>query len=53
MGKMPTAVKPGKRQPRTKKAHQPKVASVVLPAITDEHLDAPTLKMWLWAKTWN
>jgi type I restriction enzyme M protein len=48
MGKMATAVKPSKRQPRTKKADQPKVTNVALPALTEEHLDVPTLETWLW-----
>src|SRR5579885_3648969 len=48
MGKMATAVKLSKRQPRTKKTDHSQVANVALPALTEEHLDVPTLETWLW-----
>ncbi len=45
---MATAVKTGKRQPRKTKADEQKVATISLPALTDEHLDVSALETWLW-----
>jgi hypothetical protein len=44
---MATAVQSIKRQPRTKKADQPKVTTIAFPAMAEEHLDIPTLETWL------
>jgi hypothetical protein len=43
-----TAAKTAKRQPRKKKVEEQKVATIALPALTDEHLHVPTLETWLW-----
>src|SRR6266403_1604515 len=45
---MATAPKTVKGKPRRKRAEEPKVTTVALPALADEHLDVPTLETWLW-----
>ncbi|MGB8060691.1 MAG: N-6 DNA methylase [Candidatus Sulfotelmatobacter sp.] len=45
---MATAPKTPTRKPRKKKAEEPQVATIALPALADEHLDVPTLETWLW-----
>jgi type I restriction enzyme M protein len=45
---MATASKTATRKPRKKKAEEPQVATLALPALADEHLDVPTLETWLW-----
>ncbi len=44
---MATAVKTVKK-PRQKKAAEPKVATIALPALAEEHMDVSTLETWLW-----
>jgi type I restriction enzyme M protein len=45
---MAIATKTATRKPRKKKAEEPRVSTIALPALTDEHLDVPTLETWLW-----
>jgi len=45
---MATAPKTATRKPRKKKAVEPQVATLALPALADEHLDVPALETWLW-----
>ena len=45
---MATAPKTATRKPRKKKADEPQVAMLSLPALADEHLDVPALETWLW-----
>lgn len=45
---MATAPETTTRKPRRKKAAEPQVATIALPALADEHLDVPTLETWLW-----
>src|SRR5215467_1632463 len=45
---MVTAPKTATRKPRKKKAAEPQVATLALPALADEHLDVPALETWLW-----
>ncbi len=45
---MATASKPSRRRPRQKKADQPQITTISLPAMAEEHLDIPTLETWLW-----
>jgi type I restriction enzyme M protein len=45
---MATAPESTTRKPRKKKATEPQVATIALPALADEHLDVPTLETWLW-----
>jgi type I restriction enzyme M protein len=45
---MPTSVKTSKKPPRKKKAAEPKVATIALPALADEHMEVSTLETWLW-----
>jgi type I restriction enzyme M protein len=45
---MAKAASTQKRQQRTKKTDQPKVTTIALPAMAEEHLDIPTLETWLW-----
>ena len=45
---MAIATKTATRKPRKKKAEEPQASTIALPALTDEHLDVPTLETWLW-----
>ena len=45
---MAIATKTATRKPRKKKAEEPQVSTIALPALTDEHLDVRTLETWLW-----
>jgi type I restriction enzyme M protein len=45
---MAIATKTSTRKPRKKKADEPQASTIALPALTDEHLDVPTLETWLW-----
>lgn len=45
---MAKAASSSKRQPRKKKTEEQTVTTVALPALSDEHLDVPTLETWLW-----
>src|SRR4029077_11795555 len=45
---MAIATKTATRKPRKKKAEEPQVSTIALPALADEHLDVPTLETWLW-----
>jgi type I restriction enzyme M protein len=45
---MPRPAKVSKRQPRKKKAEEPGLATLPLPALADEHMDVSTLETWLW-----
>src|SRR5437016_11313642 len=45
---MAIATKTATRKPRKKKAEEPHVSTITLPALAEEHLDVPTLETWLW-----
>ncbi|HET9406999.1 MAG TPA: N-6 DNA methylase [Candidatus Sulfotelmatobacter sp.] len=45
---MAIATKTATRKSRKKKAEEPQVSTITLPALSGEHLDVPTLETWLW-----
>jgi type I restriction enzyme M protein len=45
---MVTTAAPRKRLPQKKKTDEPKVKTIALPVLANEHLDVPTLETWLW-----